>query len=98
MLYFLSVRAQVDRQYKYVKDQFEVVPKKDLLILEGFAPVPKGHELELVDLTAMESLPLDDREEEKKPEVEVAVKKKKPAPKASKASSKVHAVGSDEES
>ncbi len=46
---------QVNRQYKFVKDQFEVVPQKDLLIKEGFAPVPKGHALELMDLTKLES-------------------------------------------
>lgn len=38
-----------------MKDQFEVVPKKDLLILEGFVPPPEGHELELADLTPLES-------------------------------------------
>jgi hypothetical protein len=92
---------QVNRQYKFVKDQFEVVPKKDLLILEGFAPVPKGHELELVDLTAMESLPAGtgrDEDEEAEKEPEVVKKTKKPAPKSHKASSKVHAAGSDQES
>jgi hypothetical protein len=35
------------------------VPKKDLLIKEGFVPPPKGHELELVDLTDMESAQQD---------------------------------------
>lgn len=45
------------QQYKYVKDQFEVVPRKDLLILEGFVPPPDGHGLELTDLTPLESTP-----------------------------------------
>ena len=47
----------MSRQYKFVKDQFEVVPQKDLLIKQGFVPAPKGHELELVDLTTLESTP-----------------------------------------
>lgn len=41
---------QTNRQYKFVRDQFEVVPKKDLLIHEGFIAPPKGHELELTDI------------------------------------------------
>jgi hypothetical protein len=40
-----------------VKDQFEVVPSKDLLIKEGFVPPPAGYGLELGDLTALESTP-----------------------------------------
>lgn len=47
--------VKVNRQYKFVKDQFEVVPKKDLLIVEGFVPPPKGYNLELTDLTKLES-------------------------------------------
>lgn len=46
---------QTNRQYRFVKDQFEVVPRKDLLIHEGFMAPPKGHELELVDLEKPET-------------------------------------------
>lgn len=37
-----------------MKEQFEVVPKKDLLYLEGFMPVPKGHDVEMSDLSRLE--------------------------------------------
>lgn len=47
--------VKVSRQYKFVKDQFEVVPKKDLLVVEGFVPPPEGYKLELTDLTKLES-------------------------------------------
>jgi len=42
--------VKTNRQYKFVRDQFEVVPRKDLLIHEGFMAAPKGHELELTDI------------------------------------------------
>ena len=36
---------QIDRQYHFVKDQFEVVPHKDLLMVVGFVNPPEGHPL-----------------------------------------------------
>ena len=51
----------MSRQYKFVKDQFEVAPRKDLLIREGFVPPPQRHELsegvEFTDMTNIESSP-----------------------------------------
>ena len=90
------VDYQVNRQYKFVKDQFEVVPHKDLLIVEGFIPPPKGHSLEatMVDLTKLESNVV-----EVEPEVAAPVSLKvKTKPKSSKKKVTKPKPGSGDES
>jgi hypothetical protein len=45
---------QVNRQYKYVKDQFEVLPQNGLLVKEGFVPVPKGFNVDNIEMSDIE--------------------------------------------
>lgn len=91
--------VKVNRQYKFVKDQFEVVPKKDLLILEGFVPPPKHWSAELTDLTKLESSP-DSGKGAAVNATEPPAKlppKPKPKPRPKSATKKVHPEGDETE-
>ena len=85
ILFFLPAREpQVKYQYKFVRDQFEVVPRKDLLIKEGFVVAPEGHVLnpntaaaagaggvQMSDLSRMESNQRENKEEDEEDENEI---------------------------
>ena len=98
----------MSRQYKFVKDQFEVAPRKDLLIREGFVPPPQRHELsegvEFTDMTNIESSPHEnttsaggkvEESDEKLENDQMARIKEKKLKNISKQSNKIHPIDKD---